>query len=291
MKKVLLVISFMFMLIGCGTSEQASDKNGIYVTDDGIYTEDTGVWHPQKVDNTIAYWDSAVVETKPFYIAVSPEDSRTIKLNLPITHSYIFDSGDIVMAEDGAFSVEVIKYNGDFDVDLKTMHYDYAHRYYITTEDGRNVHSIYKIVDGLLVRCECYSDSEDWTALVNTFREIDGAHYFYSNAIHTENVYPEIGKFYTQSYFIDDSDILSLINFKYSKLYVMTVKEFKEEEYENFIAALNNDKNVINSTLPRGNIIYANGDYFLAYTNVNNSKVIMYGYGEEALYNVIQNIN
>lgn len=285
MKRVLCIISILAMITACGTEQvQSADIN---ITEDGVYTSNSGSWFAQRVGHIIDYivLDNNI-QTNIEYVIVSPSDSRMIRLELPTNHIYINDGLSGLYASDGAFSIEFEKGNPaeirEGGIDLV---YDYNSKMYKTTGATQKVHEIYKTIDDVTIVCKCYSDAVDWTLLVDTIGSTNSFNKYTYTVINSDK-FPVIDEYYTQSVFIDKVE--SINYFKSGQLSVVTVQDIDLDSFNHWVAGMNKSVRVVDTILDEHKgLVYSTGEYYLGYIS-KNKKIILCGYGEEALYNIIK---
>ena len=299
-KKFIIIGLIILLVFGIGgyifyskyyTITNTTDDYGVHQLEDGTYTRGNSMWVNMKVDNVIQYLGvDKSVATKPVYLTTSVMDGLYVQLDLPAEKTYVNEFGSMLFATDG--SIVVYMYKGDLSTLELTVNDAKAYNKNIVYTDNNNkvVHKVVNyLLDGYVLFAECYSDSNDWTTLLNSICSVEETT-VYRNNITNLPYLPDKNPLYKQSVFLSDEYMSGITYFMDGYFYTQNIDMNKdvEDEMSDWVQAMSSGKGSYIYKDSEIIVTYSDDMYTLALIPYNTSyKQLLIGYGDEARTNIL----
>ena len=317
--KVILILLLM-VAVGCGVyygydyykHNILGDKSDItgkhYVDNTHWYTvaESAVAKHP-RIKEPISYNPNVEYEgqTVSYYLCLNMDTRQYIKVSLPTGHDYIYNYSSNIVSTDGAIEVSLRKGTLEtFTVDIENpitkqkqisligegVSLDAICKY--DQNESKAPHIVYNFFDDMVLVATCYSNTNDYSILVNSISNIDslsiiGGNYECDKIVYDKPAYNEenvqtffTGNAYQSDYIWYEDGYIYYINYALPQSDLIQVCKA-------YLDVVNADGKTTEYYISDAVRMYESENYTIGFFRNNEQfYTVLIGYGSEARNNI-----
>ena len=293
LKHFILCSLLCVTMCGCQFNNNNTENADPRIFTDSVHwytSEQFDIPKYKTTEKTIEYLSDYNGETKPEYITSSFTNRRYVKLDLPSKYNYDNQYGTKLFSEDGSIVIELVK--GDYDLGDNEVQYLSNEMKYTKTDVAKISHIAVKDLNDYYIVAHVYSNSEDWTTVVNALNDCKYETVIGDLNYERENL--EEDSFYKnniQTFFAGDEYTSTISGFADGWIYycnypnsVFEVKDMALAYMKTKNVSLGEDVKIFNYSNDC-DFIYC-GNYFVCYYRNNEQfTTTIFGKGKEAINN------